>query len=136
MYSETSFKLSKAFTLTAGLRIEREEQLRNFDMAFGGSRLVEQLDDSNTIKLPTLAIQYKITDETTLSASARRGYNSGGGALDFTAQEYYYYDQESVNTYELGSRSVLNNGEINISANIFYNNFDGYQALSSDRKNH
>jgi len=134
IYSETSLKLSKAFTLTAGLRIEREEQLRNFDMAFGGSRLVEQLDDSNTIKLPTLAIQYKITDETTLSASARRGYNSGGGALDFTAQEYYYYDQESVNTYELGSRSVLNNGDINISANIFYNNFDGYQALSSDRK--
>jgi len=29
---------------------------------------------------------------------------------------------------------VLNNGDINISANIFYNNFDGYQALSSDRK--
>ncbi|XQF91452.1 hypothetical protein ACOBV8_21350 (plasmid) [Pseudoalteromonas espejiana] len=41
-------------------------------MAFGGGRLVEQLDDSNTIKLPTLAIQCKITDETTLSASAVR----------------------------------------------------------------
>jgi len=134
VYGETSFHLSEKLILTGGLRIEREEQLRDFNMAFAGDRFVEQLDNANTIKLPTLAIQYKATDETTLSASARRGYNAGGGALDFTAQNYYYYDQETVNTYEVGARSVLNHGDTNISANVFYNNFDGYQALSSQRK--
>jgi len=134
IYGETSFNLSRDFTLTAGLRIEREEQLRNFNMAFRGDMLVEQLDNSHTLRLPKLAIQYDISDETTLFASARRGYNAGGGALDFTAEDYYYYDEETVNTYEIGSRSVLNNGDINISANVFYNNFNGYQALSSERK--
>nr|WP_248290914.1 TonB-dependent receptor [Pseudoalteromonas arctica] len=134
VYSEASFNLTNKFTLTGGLRIERETQVRNFNMAFRDDNLVEQLDNSNTIKLPTLAIQYKATDETTLSASVRRGYNSGGGALDFNAQAYYFYEQETVNTYEVGARSVLNHGDINISANVFYNNFDGYQALSSDRR--
>ncbi|TMP88389.1 TonB-dependent receptor [Pseudoalteromonas ruthenica] len=134
VYGETSFNLSRELTLTAGLRIEREEQLRNFNMAFRGDQLVEQLDNSHTVRLPKLAIQYDVSDETTLFASARRGYNAGGGALDFTAEDYYYYDEETVNTYEIGSRSVIDNGDINISANVFYNNFNGYQALSSERR--
>ena len=37
VYGETSFNLSRELTLT-GLRIEREEQLRNFNMAFRGER--------------------------------------------------------------------------------------------------
>ncbi|MCF7499952.1 TonB-dependent receptor [Pseudoalteromonas sp. L1] len=134
IYGESSFNLNSQLTLTAGLRIEREEQVRNFNMAFRGDMLVEQLDDSHTLRLPKLALQYKITEETTLFASARRGYNAGGGALDFTAEDYYYYDEETVNTYEIGSRSVLNNGDLNISANVFYNNFNGYQALSAARR--
>lgn len=134
IYGESSFNLNSQLTLTAGLRIEREEQIRNFNMAFRGDMLVEQLDDSHTLRLPKLALQYKITEETTLFASARRGYNAGGGALDFTAEDYYYYDEETVNTYEIGSRSVLNNGDLNISANVFYNNFNGYQALSAARR--
>lgn len=134
IYGESSFNLNSQLTLTAGLRIEREEQVRNFNMAFRGDMLVEQLDDSHILRLPKLALQYKITEETTLFASARRGYNAGGGALDFTAEDYYYYDEETVNTYEIGSRSVLNNGDLNISANVFYNNFNGYQALSAARR--
>tara|TARA_B100002049_G_C16083910_1_gene378390 strand:- start:2133 stop:4184 length:2052 start_codon:yes stop_codon:yes gene_type:complete len=134
IYGESSFNLNSQLTLTAGLRIECEEQVRNFNMAFRGDMLVEQLDDSHTLRLPKLALQYKITEETTLFASARRGYNAGGGALDFTAEDYYYYDEETVNTYEIGSRSVLNNGDLNISANVFYNNFNGYQALSAARR--
>lgn len=134
IYSEVNFNLTDKLTLTSGLRIEREEQIRNFNMAFRGDTLVEQLDNSNTLRLPTLAVQYRASEQTTLSASVRRGYNAGGGALDFTGQAYYYYDEETVNTYEVGARSVLDNGDINISANVFYNNFDGYQALSSQRK--
>ena len=134
IYGESSFNLNSQLTLTAGLRIECEEQVRNFNMAFRGDMLVEQLDDSHTLRLPKLALQSKITEETTLFASARRGYNAGGGALDFTAEDYYYYDEETVNTYEIGSRSVLNNGDLNISANVFYNNFNGYQALSAARR--
>ena len=91
-----------------------------------------KLDESNTINLPKLVLQYQITDETTLSLSGRRGYNSAGGALNFRTQEYYYYDAETVNTYEFTVRSSLSN-DVNLSANLFFNDFDGYQAVSSSR---
>lgn len=78
-------------------------------------------------------LQYLYSDNTTISASARRGYNSAGGALS-RDNEYYYYDEESVNTYELTLRSSLNNGNVNISANAFYNNYDGYQSSNKQRR--
>lgn len=77
-------------------------------------------------------MQYAITDATTLGLSARKGYNAAGGALNFTEQEYYYYDEEEVYTYELSSRTLLNNNTY-ISANLFYNDYSGFQALSSTR---
>ena len=103
-------------------------------MHYQGSLLEEKLDDANTVTLPKLVLQYALNDNTTLAASVRRGYNSGGGALSLVESEYYYYDEEFVNTYELSSRSAFANGDVNLSANIFYNDFDGYQASNSARK--
>ncbi len=37
-------------------------------------------------------------------------------------------------TYELSSRSRLDDGNINISANVFYNDYEDYQALNSARR--
>lgn len=85
------------------------------------------------ISLLALAVTYAWTPSTTLAVSARQGYNAGDGALNFTAQEYYYYDDEKVNTYELSSRTQFENGRGYFNANIFYNDYDGYQALSSTR---
>ncbi|MBL4631240.1 MAG: TonB-dependent receptor, partial [Paraglaciecola sp.] len=86
-----------------------------------------------TIFLPKLVVQYDWSKDTTLAISARKGYNAAGGALNFTAQEYYYFDEEEVNTFELSSRSVFADGDAFLSANIFYNDYSGYQALSSTR---
>ncbi|GAA0823181.1 TonB-dependent receptor [Colwellia asteriadis] len=132
LYGEVSFAINNSFTLIAGGRLESEEQQRNFNMQFSGQDIHENLDKDNEIFLPKLVLQYKITDDTTLSASARQGYNAGGGALALVESEYYYYDEELVNTYELSSRSSFNN--INLSANLFYNDFDGYQAANSLRR--
>ncbi|GAB2895934.1 hypothetical protein GCM10027180_27320 [Microbulbifer echini] len=55
------------------------------------------------------------------------------GALYFNVGNYYYYDEETVNTYEISGRSTLANGNINLSGNIFYNDDPGYRALSSSK---
>ena len=128
LYTEANFTLSDKLTLTAGGRLERESQDRNF--VYGAIDDV-YIKDTN-IFLPKLALQYAITDATTLGLSARKGYNAAGGALNFTEQEYYYYDEEEVYTYELSSRTLLNNNTY-ISANLFYNDYSGFQALSSTR---
>lgn len=130
VYGEVTYEFIEKWRLTAGGRFMREEQTRNFTYL----PIIETLDNSESVFLPKLVLQHLYSDTTTFGASVRRGYNSGGGALDFNAQEYYYYDEESVYTYELTSRSSFNDGKINLNANIFYNDYDGYQASNSLRR--
>lgn len=131
IYGEVSYNFANAWTVIAGGRVEKETQKRDFSMPNSDINNVK-LDESNTVSLPKLVLQYQVSDETTLSLSGRRGYNSAGGALSWPTKQYYYYDAETVNTYEFTVRSSLTN-DVNLSANMFFNNFDGYQALSSSR---
>jgi outer membrane receptor protein involved in Fe transport len=132
IYAEVSYSFANAWTVIAGGRVEKESQNRDFSMPRNNINNAK-LDEDNTINLPKLVLQYQVSDETTLSLSGRRGYNSAGGALNFSTLKYYYYGAETVNTYEFTARSSLTEN-INLSANAFFNNFDGYQALSSTRK--
>ncbi|WP_444957044.1 TonB-dependent receptor [Microbulbifer sp. ZKSA002] len=132
IYGEVTYALTDKLNLISGLRVENEEQNRNFN--FNNGFLIAGLDTDKTITLPKLALQYDLTEDTIVSASARKGYNAAGGALDFSASDYYNYDEETVNTYELAVRSSLANGTVSLNGNLFFNEYSGYQALSSTRK--
>lgn len=129
LYGEVSFDLTENFSIITGARLEKETQLRNFVY----SSIDATLDNDTNIFLPKLVLQYDVSEETTVSLSARKGYNAAGGALNFTEGDYYYFDEEEVNTYEISTRSSLADGDVFLSANLFYNDYDGYQALSSTR---
>ncbi|MDR8522523.1 TonB-dependent receptor [Shewanella fidelis] len=136
IYGELTFALADKWWLTAGGRVMRDEQTRNFAMQFRGSSVDEILDKAKTVALPKLVLQYALSDSTTLALSGRQGYNAGGGALALTpgGGDYYYYDEESVDTYELSSRSSFDNSNVSLNANLFYNDYDGYQASNSLRR--
>ncbi len=129
VYGEVTFGLTDKWSLITGARYEKETQLRDFTYL----PIVAQLDEDNSIFLPKLVAQYELSDETTLALSYRKGYNAAGGALNFVAQEYYYYDDETVDTVEFSTRSNLADDKVFLSTNVFYNQYDGYQALSSSR---
>ncbi len=129
IYGEVNFALTDKLSVLVGGRLEREIQERNFTYA----PIVAQLDTDKTLFLPKLALRYELSDNSNLAFSARRGYNAAGGALNFTAQEYYYYDEETVDSYEVSLRRTSEDGRFNLTANLFYNDYDGYQAQSSSR---
>ena len=129
IYGEVNYALNERFNLIAGGRLEREAQKRDFVY----DPIDATLDNSKTIFLPKLALQYAADDLTTLSFSVRQGYNAGGGALNFSAQEYYYYDEETVDSYEISLRRSSADGQLDLVANVFYNDYDGYQAQNSMR---
>jgi iron complex outermembrane receptor protein len=131
VYGELNYAFTNRLKLIAGGRVEREAQLRHF--SYPPIVIDAVLDEGKTITLPKLALQYAVSNDTTIAVSARKGYNAAGGALNFSAGEYYYFDDETVNTYETSIRSSMNDGKVNLSANLFYNDYDGYQALSSTR---
>lgn len=129
IYGEINFALTDKLSMLLGGRLEKEQQDRNFTYA----PILAQLDTDKSTFLPKIALRYQLSDNSNLAFSARRGYNAAGGALNFTAQEYYYYDEETVDSYELSLRSGSDDGRINITANVFYNSYDGYQAQSASR---
>jgi outer membrane receptor protein involved in Fe transport len=129
VYGEVDYALTDSLALILGGRLERESQDRNF--TFGPIHSV--LDQTETILLPKVALRYDLDDRTTLSVSARKGYNGPGGALNYSAGEYYFYDEEKVTAYEGAIRSSLADDRVLLNANIFFNRYDGYQALSSTR---
>lgn len=133
VYGEGTYRMSAAWALIAGARVERESQERDFSLFSRGKWNRAELSNEKTFTLPKLVLQYHPAEHTTVSLSARQGYNAGGGALNNLTNQYYYYDAEAVNTYELSSRSVLAGGNISVSANLFWNDFSDYQALSSSR---
>ncbi|BAJ02479.1 TonB-dependent receptor [Shewanella violacea] len=136
VYGEMTYAMAEKWWLTLGGRVMRDEQTRDFAMQFRGTAIDETLDHGKTLALPKLVVQYAVSDNTTLAVSGRQGYNAGAGALALTPEgaEYYYYDQESVDTYELSSRSQFDGGNINLNTNLFYNDYDGYQASNSKRR--
>lgn len=136
IYGEVNIALNEDFTLILGGRVERESQYRTYiGRDREGNELAPSiLDNDKTVTLPKVVLQYVVNENTTATASARKGYNAGGGAYDWFGQEYYYYDAEEVMTYETGIRSSLNGGDLNLSANLFYNDYEDYQGSDLTRK--
>ncbi len=129
LYGEVEFALNDRFTLIAGGRWEKEEQLRHFTYL----PIVSRLDVDERHLLPKLVLQYALDDDVTLALSGRKGYNSPGGAVSFAQQDYYYYDKETVDTYEFNVRKGVGASGISLVANLFYNDYNGYQAVNSRR---
>ncbi|BDZ73890.1 TonB-dependent receptor [Methylophaga marina] len=130
IYSELNFGLTEKLILTTGLRYQDESQERDF--TYGG--LPYTLKEDDTILLPKVALKYDITPETRIGVSAVKGYNSAGGALSVTDNAYYYFDEEKVDTYEAFIRTSFDDNRYEVHANVFFNDFDGYQGVNSLRR--
>ncbi len=132
VYGELTYALTERWRLTGGLRVEQEQQDRYFNYTSQGLESV--LENDKTLTLPKLVVQYDLTDDTTVGLSARKGYNAPGGAFAFISSNYYLFDEEEVYTYEATLRSAFADGNATLSANLFYNDYEGYQALNSARE--
>jgi outer membrane receptor protein involved in Fe transport len=125
LYGEGTYALSPETKLTTGLRIENEETDKIG--SFFSSTEVAQNTDS-TYYLPKLAITHDISNSTTLGASIRKGYSPSGTYINTTG-DVFAFDSEKVSSFELSSKSDFGKGTT-LSANLFYNNYSDYQALS------
>lgn len=116
VFGDMSYQLFNRLTIGAGARVFRDDE---HYLAAGAQT------QSGTFKStdPRFYIQYKITGDVNLYASATKGFRSGG----FNSFGYPPYRPESVWTYELGSKVRLLHRRVNASADVFWSNYDGYQ---------
>ena len=139
-YGDWSWRLTPQLGVSAGLRYTQESKravvlnqayandsfttpiatLSNFD---------KSLEVSNTA--PRLAVDLKISPTTTLYASASRGFKSGGynvranvAAVPDSAKPF---KDEVLDSYELGMKTVLDQGRLEVNAALFHNNYKNVQ---------
>ena len=89
----------------------------------------DDLDDDDWS--PTIGLNYFATDDIMIYGKYSRGFKSGGWNADFMTAglEYFAYDSESVDSYELGLKSTLFDEAVRLNVAAFYSEFDDYQVF-------
>ncbi|MCZ4268918.1 TonB-dependent receptor [Rhodobacteraceae bacterium G21628-S1] len=128
IYGEVTWRMADRWTLTGGLRYQRDEVTRTGTVSpvFANS----DLDYSETFEeiLPKLSLAYEVSPELTIGGLISKGYNPGGVSLDFvSSKEWEAYEAETVWNYELFARAQLLDDRLALVGNLFYMDFDNAQ---------
>lgn len=134
LFGEETLHVNSKLDLIFGGRLEREHQERDV-VAWPGTAWVGYVttDEAQSIFLPKVGLNYKLTPEHHLGFTVRKGYSPGGGAVDWYTSEFYEFDKEEVITYEFTTRSSMIDKALTLNTNLFYNDYEDYQGLLNRR---
>ena len=121
-FTDLTYHVTENFRLLGGGRLMRNTVF--FDATIFVPILIDQ---DVTVFLPKAGFAYDLDERQTMYATARRGFNPGGGGIDFGSFSSYEYDPEYVWTYELGYRGNLLDNRLALNVTLFYNQYDDYQ---------
>ncbi|NNS10141.1 TonB-dependent receptor [Erwinia sp. JH02] len=123
-FAELTYALTEQVDVTASSRVEREHRRR---VGSGGASAVD-FDETWDVFLPKLDVAWKPMESQTYGAKVSRGYNGGGAGITFSAPLVTYtYDPEYVWNYELYSRHHIDAANLDLTSNIFYNDYKNMQ---------
>lgn len=128
VFLNSEWQFDPAWRLNAGARYTNEE--KEFNDAFtyliaGGSQLQVFAPVSNDYDINDVSgkigLDYTGIERTLLYASVSRGFKSGGfqGQLTFNPADLQAFDDESLLAYELGAKTRLLNGAMQLNASVF-----------------
>ena len=153
VFGSIDWALSDAFTIVTGLRYTDEE------IDFEGATVVTDLDliaDSTAATCSNtspkcvfkddntdwrLALEWRPSDNLLGYVSASTGFKSGGFNGDFSlggflngdppgvGGGYQPYKSEKLTVYEVGAKSTLADGNVQLNGAVFYYDYQDYQTL-------
>ncbi len=132
-FAEITYEVIPRVEVTAGGRFEREHRERQGGGAglnYGGTiyNVEVDFDETYSVFLPKLDVAWKVKDNHTLGAKAAKGYRAGGAGITFDVPwTSYAFDEEYVWTYELYTRHRVLNDILELTTNIFYNDYKDMQ---------
>ena len=152
IYGDFTWHLSDRVGLTAGARYTKDKKKMWYDNPptdgilgvfgegvtgiFTDGRVYAE--DSWSSFDPRIAIDFMVTENTTLFGNIAKGYKSGGlnrTVLQYPPEEQTLdpFDEEQVTAYEVGSKSSLLGGRASFNASAFYNDYTDYQLETFTR---
>lgn len=124
LYGEATFNATDAMSITLGARYEEEERIR-----YGAAGpLILNFNETYREFLPRATVTYDLNPAWTIGATVGRGYNGGGAGITFAPPfTAYTYDPEYVWNYEGFARAELMGGRLELTGNLFYNDYTDLQ---------
>ncbi|MCB1842793.1 MAG: TonB-dependent receptor [Halioglobus sp.] len=121
-------------TLSFGLRWTEEDKDQYIDQP---GNYAAQTDDTFDNISPSLAVSWAFTDDVSAYARYALGWKSGGfnGEAADPTEFFAGYDDEEVSAYELGVKSLLMEGRLQLNAAVFYNDFEDFQLSVFEGQN-
>ncbi|MEM7779407.1 MAG: TonB-dependent receptor [Pseudomonadota bacterium] len=141
-YLQADLNLTDALTLTAGIRYTDETKTFGISDNTGGGLTTANLVADNGAAIPTeqtvkiwtprFAINYEVTDDVLLFASATRGFKSGGWNARGTAPgELLPFGPETAWSYEAGAKTELFDRLLRFNITAFYLDVSDLQTPSA-----
>lgn len=134
-YANVVLDLTDRLSLTGGLRYTLEskhydrETTTTFDPAGFGFFVQEEWDDWS----PLVSADYQFNDNVFGYARFSSGFKSGGfNGRANNPNEQQPYAPETVDSYEAGLRTTWMGGDVILNGNVFYNDYQDFQARVSD----
>ncbi|MDO5604526.1 MAG: TonB-dependent receptor [Paracoccus sp. (in: a-proteobacteria)] len=125
LYSEMTWQFDGPWSVTGGLRYQRDRVQRSGTSSFATGVL--NYDETFDEWLPKLSVAYDLSDRSTVGAMVSKGYNPGGVSLNFQTGQYVPFDPETVWNYELFGRTSLMEDRLILTGNLFYSDFRNAQ---------
>ncbi len=131
LYGQLDYRLLTDLTATIGLRRSVEEKRGEVWSTWGplGNPAAQQYKDFSphqgratfAATSPTLALSWRLNPGLTVYGRVAKGFKSGGFPLeaDTAAQAMRPYQQETSTAFELGVKSVFNDGKAQLNATLF-----------------
>ncbi|HWM70355.1 MAG TPA: TonB-dependent receptor [Steroidobacteraceae bacterium] len=132
VFTEGTWPMTVTLDLIVGARYEQEKHERH-----GGDQTLVRIDLDETYRafLPKVGLAWHAQANTTVGVMVLRGYNGGGAGFTFDERSgiftNYQYDPEYVTTGEVYARHQALDGRLNLTANVFYSDYQDMQ-LSYD----
>ncbi len=130
LFGLMSWDLSDRFTLTAEARWQEEKIKQNaiLQNVGGMPAVVPESNATFDSFLPRVTVDYRLTDENMIYALYAEGTKPGGfnGTVAIEAG-IPTFDEEDVESFEVGSKNVLMDGRVVANFAAYYNQVSGYQ---------
>jgi iron complex outermembrane receptor protein len=129
LFGQVTHDFTETLTLTAGARYTDEtKDIDAANASFGGPFARSESANFENITY-NISLQNQFTDTVMGYASFATGFKSGGWSPDCfsTAACFQPVEEEEVETFELGLRSILAEGALRFNATYFFNNYEGLQ---------
>jgi iron complex outermembrane receptor protein len=127
--------LADRWTLSGGLRYTDEAKDAVIDQfVFPGFGLAELIQESFTrdedYVTATLNLQFQATDDILAYFTYSNGYKAGGFNVDLVPTvEDLFFDEETVDSFELGVKTDLLDGRLRLNVTVFQAEYDDYQVF-------